>query len=68
MTTATALLNCALVTLAPRGDRPRCSDPSTTRCGTPMINTTATSPPCWCKAVPAALPGPLALPGDEPVL
>jgi hypothetical protein len=68
MTTATATHNRALVTLAARGDRPRCSDPIDQAFWNSHHQHHRDIAACWRKAVPAALPGPLALPGDEPVL
>ena len=68
MSTAAERLNLALIDLAVRGDRPRCSDPVDHDLWTSDDQRDRAIVVQWPKAEPAALPGPLALPGDEPVL
>jgi hypothetical protein len=68
MTTAAERLTRALINLAVRGERPRCSDPVDHALWTSDDRRDRAVAIQWPKAEPAALPGPLALPGDEPVL
>lgn len=51
MTTATTRLNTAFLTMAQRGERPRCSDPSTTNDGPARTQTTELSQPDGVPAV-----------------
>jgi hypothetical protein len=67
MTTAAERLNLGLIDLAVRGDRPRCSDPVDYLWTSDDQRDRAIAVQ-WPKAEPAALSGPLALRGDEPVL